>query len=60
MDVAITCPLCSSETTVDMPSDRCLPFAKCSACGKLIKAKPGSCCVVCDYSEDKCPVSVVK
>ncbi len=56
----ITCPYCNGKSALLIPTDRCLPFAKCLACGRLIKAKPGSCCVICDYSEGKCPVSTVK
>ena len=60
MKAEITCPACSGKTEVQTPKNGCLPFAKCSKCGKLIAAKPPSCCVVCSYSQGKCEASAVK
>lgn len=57
--VKVTCPQCGSTTSVDMPTDRCLAMFRCSGCGKLIKPKEGSCCVVCDYSTQRCQVSII-
>ncbi len=48
------------EAGVQTPKNGCLPFAKCTSCGKLIAAKPPSCCVVCSYSKSKCESSSVK
>lgn len=53
----ITCPSCEHKQTIEIFTDRCLPFYKCDGCHKIINAKEDSCCVVCDYSDDKCPVN---
>ena len=52
----LKCPECKYITSLDIPDNMCLPFFKCSNCNKTIKAKK-SCCVFCDYSNEKCPVS---
>ncbi len=62
MKTKVTCPKCSGKTEVEMPTNACLPFFKCSSCGELISVPQDgqTCCVVCAYSDDKCPVSTVK
>lgn len=54
----ITCPYCGHKQTVEVFTDRCLPFYKCNSCQKIVQAKEGSCCVICDFGDEKCPVSV--
>ncbi len=56
----LTCPQCGHKQEMKIPKDKCLPFYECHGCGKIISAKRGSCCVICDYSGEKCPVSVKK
>jgi len=58
----LTCPKCNAQQEVEIPTNACLPFFKCSSCSELISTPQDSqtCCVVCAYSEDKCPVSTVK
>ena len=58
--VNITCPECKNIQVIEIYTDRCLPFYKCGECNKVISAKKGSCCVICDYSDYRCPVSNVK
>jgi hypothetical protein len=38
-----------------MPSDACLYFWDCPACGEVVKPKPGDCCVFCSYGAELCP-----
>lgn len=52
----ITCPYCGGKQEVDIPTNACLPFLKCSECGAMIAAKEGQCCVFCSYGDRKCPV----
>lgn len=52
----ITCPECGHIQRMKIPAGQCIPFYKCEACAKLIKAKD-SCCVFCDYADKACPVS---
>lgn len=59
MKVTLTCPQCSSTQEIEAPEDRCLAMYTCNNCHKLIKtpAKAGECtCIICEFSDDKCPV----
>ncbi|MBI2040774.1 MAG: hypothetical protein HYT16_01605 [DPANN group archaeon] len=50
------CPECKASYKMDIPKDVCVGFTFCKACGKRILAKKGDCCVICSYSDKKCPV----
>jgi len=52
----LTCLECGAKEEIEIPKDKCLPFYKCKACKKLIFAPKESCCVICSYSDKKCPV----
>ena len=54
----LVCPSCSDMEKIVVPKDKCLAFHKCKKCHKIIKAK--TCCVICDYSDKKCPVNISK
>jgi hypothetical protein len=51
----LTCPACGTRTTEIMPLDACQYFYECSACGALLKPRPGDCCVFCSYGDAPCP-----
>jgi len=51
----ITCPACGAESREDMPTDACVVFYECKACGRLLRPQPGDCCVFCSYGSVKCP-----
>lgn len=51
----ITCPDCGHAKTETMPTDFCQWFYACAGCGKLLKPKPGDCCVYCSYGTVACP-----
>jgi len=51
------CPMCGHNQIVNIFTNRCLPFYQCDGCRKVIPAKKGNCCVICNYSDQKCPVS---
>ena len=38
-----------------MPTDACVVFHKCGACGVLLRPKAGDCCVFCSYGSVPCP-----
>ena len=38
-----------------MPTDACMFFHACSACGALLRPKAGDCCVFCSYGSVPCP-----
>lgn len=51
----ISCPACGHEATETMPTDACVYFYDCTACGALLKPKCGDCCVFCSYGTVPCP-----
>ena len=58
----LKCPHCEHITKVEIPENRCLIFLKCEKCQKIISVPKESeeCCVICTYSDKKCPVSSKK
>jgi hypothetical protein len=38
-----------------MPTNACVYFYECPACGTLLKPKPGDRCVFCSYGPEPCP-----
>jgi len=55
----VKCPKCGHGTELEVPQNSCLPAYKCESCNELIMLPKDSdnCCVVCEYSDDKCPIS---
>lgn len=51
----VTCPACLGRTQEEMPTDACLYFWDCPACGAKLKPKAGDCCVFCSYGDVPCP-----
>lgn len=50
-----TCPKCGHSEEVEMPTDACQFFYKCTECNETITPKKGDCCVFCSYADTKCP-----
>jgi hypothetical protein len=55
LESTITCPHCGAASKETMPTDACVFFHECGACGAQLKAKPGDCCVFCSYGSVPCP-----
>ena len=55
LTATITCPACGTATEATMPSDACVFFWDCPACGAVVRPKPGDCCVFCSYADQPCP-----
>jgi hypothetical protein len=51
----ITCPVCSAQAQVPIPTDACLFFFDCPSCAARIRPKQGDCCVFCSYGDRACP-----
>ena len=51
----ITCPNCGTSKTETMPTDACQFFYDCTGCGRLLRPKPGDCCVFCSFGSVPCP-----
>ncbi|RMD99288.1 MAG: hypothetical protein D6816_15150 [Bacteroidetes bacterium] len=55
LESIITCPHCGHAEKETMPEDACQYFYECKNCGKVLKPKPGDCCVYCSYGSVPCP-----
>lgn len=55
LECKLTCPRCGNSSTETMPTDACLFFHPCAACGERLRSKPGDCCAFCSYGSVKCP-----
>ncbi len=51
----LTCPQCNHQSVEVMPTNACVFFHECAACGALLKPKEGDCCVFCSYGSVPCP-----
>jgi hypothetical protein len=51
----LTCPNCGHSSAEEMPTNACVHFHECSACGVLLKPKASDCCVFCSYGSVPCP-----
>ena len=55
MHSEITCPHCGHRKLEQMPSDACRFFYECDACHRVLRPRPGDCCVFCSYGTVPCP-----
>ena len=51
----LTCPQCGHAAQETMPTNACVYFYDCGACGAKLKPKAGDCCVFCSYGDTPCP-----
>lgn len=51
----LKCPVCGHVSTETMPTDACIYFYDCGACGCTLRPKSGDCCVFCSYGTIPCP-----
>jgi len=51
----LVCPFCEIAKKETMPSDACMHFYACTGCGRLLRPRPGDCCVFCSYGDAPCP-----
>ena len=51
----ITCPKCGHRSEETMPTNACLFFYDCAACGVRLQPAAGDCCVFCSYGSVACP-----
>ncbi|MDX1513035.1 MAG: GDCCVxC domain-containing (seleno)protein [Gammaproteobacteria bacterium] len=55
LDTTIECPSCGHRRSEIMPLNACIYFYPCKACGRLLRPRPGDCCVFCSYGTVSCP-----
>ena len=51
----ITCPECGHVQRETMPTNACQWFYDCKGCARVLRPKPGDCCVFCSYGSVPCP-----
>jgi hypothetical protein len=51
----LTCPHCGYRKREAMPTEACQFFYECAGCKRVLRPKPGDCCVFCSYGTVKCP-----
>ena len=54
----VKCPKCEHKTKIEVPKNACLQVYKCEGCNEFIPVPKNSenCCVVCEYSDNECPM----
>lgn len=52
----ITCPYCGFAKEEPMPTDACQHFYRCTSCMRVLRPRPGDCCVFCSYGNVPCPL----
>jgi hypothetical protein len=55
LESVLTCPYCGAAATETMGTDSCRVFYQCRGCGRMLRPKPGDCCVFCSYGSVPCP-----
>ncbi len=56
----LTCPKCHTPQLVQMPTNACQYFYKCTHCGEMLKPQEVDCCVFCSYANSQCPPKQIK
>lgn len=56
----LKCFHCDHIMKVEIPQKGCLVFHQCEKCQEMIITPESECCVICAYSDKKCPVKVNK
>ena len=51
----LTWPDCGFRKEETMPTDACQFFYECTNCGRVLRPKPGDCCVYFSYGTVHCP-----
>lgn len=51
----ITCPHCGHLEEETMATDSCQYFYECKNCRRVLRPRPGDCCVFCSFGSIKCP-----
>jgi hypothetical protein len=54
----IKCPSCHSSNRLEVPLDRIINSFECSSCKQTIKTPISDCCIICAFSNKKCPTNL--
>ena len=58
----LSCPHCSKNQEIEIPTEKCIMAYTCEHCSTdvTIPIESKNCCVICEYSNDFCPVAHLK
>ena len=56
--VMLTCPQCSGKQRLEVSLESSPQAYTCKHCEQEIKTPQAQCCVVCSFSQKKCPYSI--
>ncbi len=57
--VAITCRTCGKISRRAPPKNGSPQFFDCDKCGKRMTTPVVSCCIICAFSDKKCPAALI-
>jgi peptide subunit release factor 1 (eRF1) len=57
--VTLKCPKCHASNRVEVPLDRIINSFQCKNCKEEIRTPISSCCVICAFSNKKCPTNLL-
>lgn len=55
LDAVLRCPFCLGEELLRMPENFCEILRPCRFCRRIIRPRPGDCCVYCSFATVPCP-----
>jgi Zn ribbon nucleic-acid-binding protein len=57
--VSVKCPNCSGKKRVEVSAEKGMNYFDCEGCGQNVKTPITKCCIICAFSDKKCPSSLV-
>jgi len=58
-EVAIKCSNCGKTNKLKLKIDDCPQSFECKRCSQKILTPPSKCCIVCAFTNKKCPASLL-
>src|SRR5438132_10810883 len=55
LTATVTCPHCGHKATEAMLTNACVHLYECTGFGRVLRPKPGDCCVFSFYGLSRCP-----
>lgn len=58
--VTIKCPFCEKNTRFKVEVNSGIQSIECNKCKQIINTPASQCCVICAFSDKKCPYSLAE
>ena len=52
------CPKCDKTSRIKVPENECIFYYECKKCDEKITTPPTRDCIVCAYTDKKCPAAL--